>query len=241
MTSSFLPTLTHWKGGRHFADDSFKLHYVTRSPSPPPPKLATQGTVHHIWYNGFRDNSDSFTGRMARITKMAGISRMTFSNSLFLWKFMHFDFKFHWNMPLAVPLTKSHHLFRECLGAEERHQVITLHSYGQTTMYICITQPHWVDLCRAEFIQGIIKDIFTFSIHYSDVIMSAMTSEITGVSNVSQLFVQAQIKENIKAPRRWPLGVESTGDRWFPSKRASKAENVSLWWRHHVITLIWHR
>ena len=29
-------------------------------------------------------------------------------------------------------------------------------------------------------------------------------------------FVQAQIKENIKAPRYWPLCGEFTGDRWIP-------------------------
>ena len=32
----------------------------------------------------------------------------------------------------------------------------------------------------------------------------------------AQLFVQAQIKENIKVPLHWPLWGESTGDRWFP-------------------------
>ena len=31
----------------------------------------------------------------------------------------------------------------------------------------------------------------------------------------AQPFVQAQIKENIKAPRHWPLWGESTGDRWI--------------------------
>ena len=29
-------------------------------------------------------------------------------------------------------------------------------------------------------------------------------------------FVQAQIKENIKAPRHWPLCGEFTGNRWIP-------------------------
>ena len=29
----------------------------------------------------------------------------------------------------------------------------------------------------------------------------------------TQLFIQAQIKENIKAPRHWPLWGEYTGDR----------------------------
>ena len=64
--------------------------------------------------------------------------------------------------------------------------------------------------------------------------------ERDGVSNHRRLqclltrLCQAQIKENIKAPRDWPLWGEFTGDRRFPSQRASNAENVSTWWRHHV-------
>ena len=47
-------------------------------------------------------------------------------------------------------------------------------------------------------------------LHYSKVTMGAMASQIT------QLFIQAQIKETIKAPRHWPLSGEFTGDRWIP-------------------------
>ena len=43
----------------------------------------------------------------------------------------------------------------------------------------------------------------------------------------AQPFIQTQIKENIKAPRHWPLCREFT-------QMASNAENVSIWWRHHV-------
>ena len=32
----------------------------------------------------------------------------------------------------------------------------------------------------------------------------------------TQAFIQAQIKENIKAPRHWSLCGEFTGDRWIP-------------------------
>ena len=32
----------------------------------------------------------------------------------------------------------------------------------------------------------------------------------------TQPFIQAQIKENIKAPRHWPLCGEFTGDWWIP-------------------------
>ena len=46
--------------------------------------------------------------------------------------------------------------------------------------------------------------------------MTAMASQITGSRLFAQPCVQAQIKENIKAPRHWPLWGESTGDRWLP-------------------------
>ena len=54
----------------------------------------------------------------------------------------------------------------------------------------------------------------------------------------TQPFIQAQIKENIEAPRHWPLCGEFTGDQWIPRKMASNTENVSIWWRHHVNRLI---
>ena len=49
----------------------------------------------------------------------------------------------------------------------------------------------------------------------------------------TQLFIQVQIKENIKVPRHWPLNSPVTGE--FPAQMASNAENVFIWWRHHVI------
>ena len=68
--------------------------------------------------------------------------------------------------------------------------------------------------------------------HYSDVIMRTTTSQITRVSIVYSIVVQAQInhprldcllnrcpgayQKDIKAPRHWPLWGESTGDWWIP-------------------------
>ena len=63
--------------------------------------------------------------------------------------------------------------------------------------------------------------------HYGDVIMG---------STASQAFIRAQIKENIKALRHGALCEEFTGDHEFPAQRASKAENVSIWWRHRELT-----
>ena len=46
----------------------------------------------------------------------------------------------------------------------------------------------------------------------------------------TQSFIQPQIKENIKAPRHWPLCGEFTGTGEFPAQMASNAENDSIWW-----------
>ena len=53
--------------------------------------------------------------------------------------------------------------------------------------------------------------------HYSDIIMSSMAPlKSPGSRLFAEPFVQAQIKEYIKAPRYWPLGGKVTGDRWNP-------------------------
>ena len=70
--------------------------------------------------------------------------------------------------------------------------------------------------------------------HYDDVIMTTTASQITSLAVVYSIFIQAPIKENIKAPRHWPFCGEFAGTGEFPAQRASNAENVSIWWRHHV-------
>ena len=65
--------------------------------------------------------------------------------------------------------------------------------------------------------------------------MGKMASQITNLMIVYSTVTQAQIKENTKVPRHWPLCEEFTGTGVFPSQRASNAENVSIWWRHHDI------
>ena len=44
---------------------------------------------------------------------------------------------------------------------------------------------------------------------------------------VAQLFIQVQIKENIKIPCHWLL--------WGYPRANGNAENVYIWWRHHDI------
>ena len=74
-------------------------------------------------------------------------------------------------------------------------------------------------------------------IHYNDVIMGALSSQITSPQLFTQTFIHAQMKENIKAPRHWPLCGDSPVTGEFLAQRDSNAENVSIWWRHHVCKL----
>ena len=46
--------------------------------------------------------------------------------------------------------------------------------------------------------------------------MGMMASQVTNLTLFTQPFIQAQNKENTKAPRHWPLRGEFTGDRWIP-------------------------
>ena len=55
-----------------------------------------------------------------------------------------------------------------------------------------------------------------FQAHFSDVILGGWRLKVPVSRLFSQSFVQAQIKENTKAPRHWPLRGEFTGDRWIP-------------------------
>ena len=72
--------------------------------------------------------------------------------------------------------------------------------------------------------------VATAQSQYSDVTMGTMASQSLAYRLFSELFVSAHIKDNIKAPRHWPLWGEFAGDRWM----ASNAENVSIWWRHNA-------
>ena len=53
--------------------------------------------------------------------------------------------------------------------------------------------------------------ILIVDLQYDDVTMGAMASPASRL--FTQPFIQTQIKENIKAPRHWPLCGDFTGDR----------------------------
>ena len=51
----------------------------------------------------------------------------------------------------------------------------------------------------------------------------------------TQQFIQAQIKENIKAPHHWPLCGEFTGDQWIPHTKGQQRGKC-----FHLMTSSWH-
>ena len=56
----------------------------------------------------------------------------------------------------------------------------------------------------------------TVLLHDGDVMLSAMASQSPASRLFTQMYVQAKIKENIIAPRHWPLWGGFTGDRRIP-------------------------
>ena len=76
----------------------------------------------------------------------------------------------------------------------------------------------------------------TVGYHYNDVIMGAMASQITSLTIVySSVYSGAdQRKHQSSASLASVLGIH----RWpvnIPAQRASNAENVFIWWRHHDV------
>ena len=80
--------------------------------------------------------------------------------------------------------------------------------------------------------------ILQFSLeHYNDVIMSVMASQISSLTIVYQT-----VYSRHSSKKTWKLRVtglfvgDSPVTSEFPAQRASNAENVSIWWRHHEIS-----
>ena len=88
-------------------------------------------------------------------------------------------------------------------------------------------------LCHGLDIRVIVRKIGSWT-HYDDVIMSAMASQIANLANVySTVYSRRRSKKTSKlcVTGLCEGNLPVTGE--FPSQRASDAENVSIWWRHH--------
>ena len=74
------------------------------------------------------------------------------------------------------------------------------------------------------------------SFHYIDVIMTTMASQSTSLTVVySTVYSDIDHKKHqSSASLAFVRGIHR--DRWIPRTKASYAENVSIWWRHHVMS-----
>ena len=76
--------------------------------------------------------------------------------------------------------------------------------------------------------------------HYNDVVMNAMVSQITGVSIIcSTVGLGADQRKHQSSASLTLFEGNSPVTDEFPAQKASNAENVSIWWRHHSNTAIW--
>ena len=76
-------------------------------------------------------------------------------------------------------------------------------------------------------------------LHYNDVIMSAMASQLTSLRIIYPIVYSGA--DQIKHQKLCVTGLcdgnsPFTGE--FPARRANNAEKVSIWWRHHVYHLL---
>ena len=73
-------------------------------------------------------------------------------------------------------------------------------------------------------------------IHYCDVIMGAIASQITSLTIVySIVYSGANQKKTSKLRVTGLCAGNSPAPGEFPAQMASNAENVSIWWRHHML------
>ena len=81
-----------------------------------------------------------------------------------------------------------------------------------------------------------------FFTHYNDVTMGAIASQITSLTHPVYSIVYSdadQRKHQSSTSLAFVRGIQQvhcTGE--FPAQRASNAEIVSLWWRHHVFDTV---
>ena len=78
-----------------------------------------------------------------------------------------------------------------------------------TGMLYSYSQSYGFDVC-------IRIEVMLEALHYRDVIMNTIASQITSLAIFYSTVIQLEMKENIKAPRYWPLCEEISGDRWIP-------------------------
>ena len=90
----------------------------------------------------------------------------------------------------------------------------SISSYPWLNMVLCFPGGRHGDMCLTVSDHNFWNQ--ESRIHYNDVIMGAIASQITNLTIVYSIVYSDADQRNIKDPRHWPLCVEFTGDRWIP-------------------------
>ena len=131
--------------------------------------------------------------------------------------------------PAQKPMTRSCDVFFDL-----RNKRLNKQSWGR--WFEMLSRPLWRH-CKCQKCRKCVPVMTSHVTHYSDVIMIAMKSQITSVLIVCSNVVQAQNKENIKAPRHWPLrgggggGLGwgwGWGDGWLPLDHTQSGQATTL-------------
>ena len=72
------------------------------------------------------------------------------------------------------------------------------------------------------------------SFHYNDVIMGSVAFQITSLTIVYSSIYSGADKKKHQSSASLAFAGNSPFSGEFPVQMASNAENVSIWWRHHV-------
>ena len=112
-------------------------------------------------------------------------------------------------------------------------------------MLSCTIKNEWTPLCLgSDQCSKIFKECIIclrecgHISHYSDVTMGAIAFQITSITIVYTTVYSGADQRKHQKPRVTGLcegNSPLTGE--FPPQRASNAENVSIWWRHHGVVL----
>ena len=88
-------------------------------------------------------------------------------------------------------------------------------------------------------VKDVSKPCHTICRHYNHVIMSVMASQFISLTIVySTVYIRRRSKKTSKLRVTGLCEGNSPVTDGFPAQRASNAENVSIWWRHHELWII---
>ena len=109
-----------------------------------------------------------------------------------------------WVTRLRVSLWRHNYVsFKKCI------QNMIAFTVNMGMLYTIIEALYYI--CKTE-------NFGTFPMYCANLCMIFLTLDKAPYRKSCQpwVFIRAQIKENSKAPRHWPLCEEFTGDRWIP-------------------------